>query len=49
MSALTVVFAAAFASASTAAFISIPAYASASNQHYPTRTADVHPFSVSLF
>jgi hypothetical protein len=50
-------FAVAFtvASASIAAFISIPAfipipvYASASCHHHPACTADVHPFSFSLF
>jgi hypothetical protein len=34
---------------SISAFISIPAYASASCQHHPACTADVHPFSFSLF
>ncbi len=46
--ALAVALIVAFAYASTAAFISIPAYTSASSQHHPTRTADVHPFSVGL-
>jgi hypothetical protein len=34
---------------SISAFISIPAYASACCQHHPACTADVHPFSFSLF
>jgi hypothetical protein len=37
------------ASASIAVVIAIPAYASASRQHHPACTADVHPFSFSLF
>jgi hypothetical protein len=46
--AFALAFALAFASASTAAFISILAYASACSKHHPTRTSDVHLFSVSL-
>jgi hypothetical protein len=47
--AFTVASASIAAFISISAFISIPAYASASCHHHPACTADVHPFSFSLF